>query len=532
MIIAESCFNEMINAISREIEARVELYEGDTLLNTYTYDGALQSFVIERVGESNKFFGFGICQKCTVKLRDKDRAIRIKKGQGIEVVFGVSENYLYTCPIFFVDDVQRDENTNELTIVAYDAIYQAANHTVSEVQIPSPYTIFNFAHMCAAVIGMPLNIVNTTIDVFDRLYDRANYNGTESIRDVLDDIAEATQTIYYVDSNWFLTFKKLDISGDPVLHIDKTKYFTLSTKTAHTLQSVTHVTELGDNVGASTGIEGETQYVRDNPWWELRDDIDEIVEAALANVSGLTFTPFEIKWRGNFLLEIGDKISMTTKDNETVQGYILNDTLTYNGGLVGNTKLEYVSNESETESTPSTLFDAVKQTYAKVDKVNAQIDIVVNTTEENTEQISKLQLTSGNIAASVETTNQVVNNSLNSINSELDILNNKVNAQITAEDVQIQITQSLSDGVTSIVTSTGYTFDDGGLTISKSGSEMTTTVTEDGMSVKRDEVEMLRADNTGCYGTNLYATTYLVVGGRSRFENYESDRTGCFWVGN
>lgn len=531
MIIAEAYFNEMINAISREIRGRVELYEGEALLDTYTYDGALQSYMVERVGESNKFFGFGICQKCTVKLRDKERAIHINKGQGIEIVFGVAENYLYTCPIFFVDEVQRDENTNDLTIVAYDAIYQAANHTIAEVVVPSPYTIEQYANMCGAVLGMPVKFVNTTNDALNRTYESANYNGTETIREALDDIAEATQTIYYLDANWNLTFKRLDVNGDPVIHLDKSKYFTLTTKAASTLQGVMHVTELGDNVLASTGTEGVTQHIKDNPWWDLRDDIDTIVDEALANVAGLTFVPFDLKWRANFLCEIGDKISMTTKNDEVVYAYIINDTFTYNGGLIGNTKLEYTSEAANNPSTPSTIFDAVKQTYARVDKVNAQIDLVVQTTDGLTEQVSNLQVNNEAITATVSQTNQKLQTSIDTMATELDALNQTVSAQITADDVQLQISQTLENGIDSITTTTGYTFDEEGLTISKSGSEMTTTVTEDGMTVKRNEVEMLKADNTGVYGTNLYATTYLVIGGRSRFENYESDRTGCFWIG-
>ena len=273
MLVAEQYYTDMINATARTIRARVELYDGSTLLDTYTYDGALQSFVVERVGDSNKFFGYGICQKLTVKLRDKERAINIEKGQGIEVVVGVGCKYLYTCPIFFVEEVQRDENTNNLTITAYDVIYRATSHTVSEIVMPTSYTILGFANACAAVLGMPTKVEGTNT-LFNVSYPYgANYEGTESIRDALDDIAEATGTIYYMNNNWELTFKKLDISGEPVLHIDKSKYYTLSSKTSFNLETIVSATELGDNVSATTGSEGETQYIRDNPFWELRDDI-------------------------------------------------------------------------------------------------------------------------------------------------------------------------------------------------------------------------------------------------------------------
>jgi hypothetical protein len=44
-------------------------------------------------------------------------------------------------------------------------------------------------------------------------------------------------------------------------------------------------------------------------------------------------------------------------------------------------------------------------------------------------------------------------------------------------------------------------------------------------------VEMLAATSAGVDATNLHAKTYLIVGGRSRFENYGASRTGCFWIG-
>ena len=61
---------------------------------------------------------------------------------------------------------------------------------------------------------------------------------------------------------------------------------------------------------------------------------------------------------------------------------------------------------------------------------------------------------------------------------------------------------------------------------------MTTQITEDGMIVSRSSGEVLTADNKGVKAENLHATTYLIVGVNSRFENYDNgSRTGCFWIG-
>lgn len=69
------------------------------------------------------------------------------------------------------------------------------------------------------------------------------------------------------------------------------------------------------------------------------------------------------------------------------------------------------------------------------------------------------------------------------------------------------------------------------MSIEKSGSEMKTKITENGMYVSKDGEEVLVANNEGVDAVNLHATTYLIVGMNSRFEDYGDGRTGCFWIG-
>ena len=533
MIIANPCYEEMINSVAREIRARVELYESSTLLQTFYHDDALQSFSVERIGDSTKFFGYGICQKATVKLRDKDRAINIVKGQRIEIVVGVGCEYLYTCPVFFVEDVQRNENTNELTITAYDAIYKAREHQVSEVSVTENYTIEEFTHAAAAVLGMPARIDDSAKEAFQRVYPNgANFDGTESIREAFDDIAEATGTIYYMcGRSWCITFKRLDVNGTPVLHIDKSKYFTLTAKEPVTLQNVTHTTELGENVTAGADAEGIHQYIRDNAFIEMYEDVGALVDELLSYVAGLTITPVECKWRGNFLLECGDKISLTTKDDEVIECFVVDDVFTYNGGLSAKTRWEYVTNESETSTNSSNLGDALKQTFARVDKVNKEITMLASDVSGNREAISALKINTDSINASVSELQKSTNDTIDGINEEVNNIKNQVEATMTSEDVTIAIRQELTNGVNKVTTETGFTFDNDGLRVSKSGSEMESLLDEDGLTVFRDDTEVLTADNTGVNCINVTAKQYLIIGDNSRFENYGSNRTGCFWIG-
>lgn len=532
MITTLDCFKEEIIAPARKIGARVELYQSSTLyqnsslINLFTHEDALKEFSVERMGEDGKFFGYGVCQKLQATLVDKNREIVVVKDNYLEVEFGVGCEYMYPYPLFRVEEAKRNENNNDISIIAYDPIYDCARHKVEELSLSSTYTIKDFARACATLMGLPLNIDSAAESSFSIQYaSGANFDGSETLREALNAVAEATQTIYFINHEWELTFKRLDISGKPVLDINKSKYFTLENKTDRTLTSVCHATELGDNVSAGTTT-GITQYVRNNPFWELREDIGTLVNNALAAVNGLTINQFSCSWRGDFSLEIGDKISITTKDNKLVYGYVLNDTIRYNGGLKEETHWNHTDHDAETASNPTTLGEALKNTYAKVDKVNQRIDIVASKADENGSNISALLVDTEGIRGSVE----AVEKKIDETNGSVETLTQKVDLQLTPEAVEIQINKALENGIDKVETSTGFTFNEEGLTVSKSGQEMTTTITEDGMAVKRSGSEVLTANSAGVKAVDLEAVNYLIIG-NSRFEDYLGSRTGCFWVG-
>ena len=563
--------SNMNNSPRRTILGRVERYNGSTLIDTFLSNGrevnisdipeipinpgpweplpidneveqsdatlpditgvSLQEISIARAGDKGKFFGFGICQQATVKIIDKSNILTFVKGQRLKTSFctstGIALLNVYTtiCPSFFIKDVKHDEKTSVYTLTAYDAIDNSTAHTFAELGIQAPYTIKDVTEACAGLLGLTVSITDSA---FDLSYDiGANFDGSENLRTVLDAIAEATQTIYYVNHFDELVFKRLDKDGAAVLTVPKKDYFELTTALPATLTDIMSVTELGDNL-RGTDQSGATQYVRDNPFWNARSDLNTVLQEAIARISGLTIAPHTIKWRGNFLTEIGDKLSLEAKDGSFIDTYILEDSFTYNGGFSQTGSWEYTpDSDKNVPSNPVTIDDKFSQTYAKVDKVNKRIDLVVSDVSNNTEAISALRLTADGIVASV----QEVKETTDGLGEDVATLTQRVSAAMSSEDVRILIESELNNGVESVTTSTGFTFNEEGLTVSKSDSEMTTTITEDGMTVYRNDDAVLTANNTGVDATNLRATTYLVIGANSRIENYGSDRTGCFWIG-
>ena len=148
-----------------------------------------------------------------------------------------------------------------------------------------------------------------------------------------------------------------------------------------------------------------------------------------------------------------------------------------------------------------------------------------------TESVSALNVRADGVEAVVSELKTATDASLESVYENIENLSKEVSTKMSSDAVDIKIQTALDDGVSKVTTSTGFTFNDEGLSVRKSGSEMMTQITEDGMTVYQNDESVLVANNQGVDAKNLHATTYLIVGGRSRFENYGENRTGCFWIG-
>ena len=677
MINVSQDFLDKLNSPVREIKGRVELYEGSTHLQTFNYDDHLHSFTIDRIGEDSKFFGFGICQKLTLKLIDKERKINLTKAHTLDAAYGVDGFFVYPNPRFHIDEINRDENTNELNITAYCGLYAATAHTVSEIREEGllTYTIEDFANVCARILELPLRIDENVLPAFQTFYyEGANYAGEETIKDALDDIAEATQTIYFIDRDWNLVFRRLDPNADAAFILDKSKYFSLDTKETVGLGTIAHVTELGDNVEISTFVRGRNifnpeeivpedntdyptvvaainkgvsvngymgrveypsklklntdyrfsckcnkisgenaayphilvrgdhdfiggrmsaienecyiefntgdnhyiaiefyvgnansvmnqpgeaeftevmleegkvhtlyqpyqnigvkQFVRDNPFWELRDDIGELLDAAIMGAGGITITPYTCSWRGNFLLEIGDKIGIERKDGSIVYTYLLDDTVRYEGFLSGKSEWTFEENTNETATNPATLGALLNNATARVDKLNQEISLIVQGIDVNSSAISSLQVDTDGIFSTVTAVEQNLSEKLTTINNDVETIKQTVSTAITKDNIAFEIQKEISKGaVDTVITETGYTFDGEGLTISKSNNELSTTVTENGLKVDRNNTTVLVANANGVSAEDLHATTYIIIGDNSRLETWQGNRTACFWIG-
>lgn len=102
--------------------------------------------------------------------------------------------------------------------------------------------------------------------------------------------------------------------------------------------------------------------------------------------------------------------------------------------------------------------------------------------------------------------------------------------QQTASDISIQVQNIIDNGVDKVTTVTGYTFNDDGLKITKSGEEIENLLDNTGMFVTRSGETILQANNTGVTATDVTVRNYLIIGTHARFEDYGDSRTACFYL--
>ena len=100
----------------------------------------------------------------------------------------------------------------------------------------------------------------------------------------------------------------------------------------------------------------------------------------------------------------------------------------------------------------------------------------------------------------------------------------------SAQGLRLSVESIQTQGATRLKTAMGYTFDDEGLSIARSGEPMENRLDNTGMQVLRSGTPILQADHRGVNATDVTVRNYLILGDHARIENYAGSRTACFYL--
>ena len=261
-----------------------------------------------------------------------------------------------------------------------------------------------------------------------------------------------------------------------------------------------------------------------------------LAQTLYEQLQDVTFTPCKVVVPAGMDIHAGHTVQITDRNGKTFTSYVMTktqagqrDTLECTGSPRRDST-SVVNNESYRALAHKML--EIKKDVEGLAVKASEIETMGGDIDSVREYVAQVALDVGGIKTSVrdlEGTIEGVSDDLQNTKGNITSL------EQTASQFKLDIQKINEDGVSKVSNTTGI-FDEAGMTVDNSESPTKTTVTPDGMKVYRKSGStsepVLSATSSGVDATNLHAKTYLIIGDRSRFENYGSNRTGCFWIGD
>lgn len=243
-----------------------------------------------------------------------------------------------------------------------------------------------------------------------------------------------------------------------------------------------------------------------------------VAQTLYERLQPVQYTPCKLRLPGNADIHPGHILQVYDIQGRQFTAYVMKKT---QSGQVDT--LECTGSECRNSTTAVNLTDT-RQLAGRVLNLQATIDGIRAENLDADGRMSKLAMDLNGIRAEVSRQEQ-----------DFGVAKEKISAlEQGAQQLSLRF-QTISDsGVQKVRTETGFCFDENGLSIQKSGTQMENLLDERGMYVKRSGEVVLQADQDGVTATDVTVHNYLILGGHARFEAYgdyaQEDRTACFWI--
>lgn len=500
-------------------------------------DDKLVNFTVERTSPNGKLFGFAVSQKITIEAVGS--ITDAKKGTVLTTIIQPKDESggMVVLPNFYVDTVEFNKVKNRTTIVGYDFLHKLDSVPIGDFEITYP----TYARNYALDVVEPQGGYCEFGGINHLIREAPNVSPTASARSVLAALAEFTGCICYVSYGNNIRFRPMK-AADFVDVLTPDDYFDLSVGDEYVqLSLVGNINEFDSDI-YYYGNQGFSHVLRENPFM-YRDDAGEIINQLGEQVLNVHTIQYNLQWRGCPAYELGDYLILQDKEGTANYVRFFNETLTFDGGLKSTS--EWIPGDGDSmDLQPNSISAALKNTTAKVDKINGEISLVVETVNSYDakieeiegkvttydERISEIEVNTEGIDLIVKSNEETIER-VDELQYNVEEISKEVALAVTEDEVSIMLQQEVANnGVTSVKTTTGYTFDRDGMRINKSDSTLETVITEDGMRITDAGEERLTANSEGVTANKFTANSFLSIQGNIMFTEYGSDRMGCFWI--
>ena len=415
MISVSSAFLEENKKLVSSPEGKI-IIDG---LPEITAGGLLQSFTVERYdNEFGKLFGNAISRKIDAVFMDNGFRQADIVGKKITAYTGHNGESVNFTPCY-VSELTYDKITDIWNLTAYDVLGEFNKYTVDAFYNAYPdidFTSETLGSFAAKVISFVNSQSEHDIAPSDEgffnsdlvLGAKPNFGGSENLRTVLMQIAECGFCNCIVNRSGKIEFRAA-FKTNPVYEISPKTYYELSAGDNYgainslVLKRLPYEDNAYAQDGASISENGLCEIViSDNAF--LDDKRATVAIPMLEKVKGYNLlNAYYLDWKGNAALDTSDcvRIKGIDENSPDIVTMFYGEIFTYDGSASSISELILPENSQTDYSSAQNamLYDRMKKTEIKVDKVNAEINMSVS---DLTADIEKVKNALSNTDASAE----------------------------------------------------------------------------------------------------------------------------------
>lgn len=497
----KSKFKAAINGYGREITVSAtiggKLYGDDAILSVKPhFEGALCCSVM-------KCLDIELDGQLLVPAGTKVENVRFgaRKSEDESFYYREYEDYV----IF--EDGEIDVENNKTTLECYDALIYSMVPYILKPDFAS-LTVGKYLKMICEHLDYEFDMkdfVNSDVPI-----ESEQYSENDTFRTVLDDIAGATGSIIAVEGRKLSVIYPKDY-GD-IIDDSMIKRLTISETYGPINSVVLARTPQEDNVYKSDPKAEKLCELKIENNRLMDSHRDYFINNLYESLKGLQYTALEAETFGVGVLNLGDVITVEREDGRRYKTVVLSDELEITQGV----------SEKIAVSIPTT----TSTDYSAAESADKQLLKAVEL------KVNKQNNTISSIVSDVKT----LENSVETIGQSVKTITTTTE-QIT--EITTHYRDNYYNGVKKVDTTTGFVMDEDGFHVKKTEGKTESLLDDTGLKVtdasSKERILFAGYDkNTGesvVETKNLHSQKYLTMGTNARFEDFEDNRTACFYVG-
>ena len=498
----------------------IVLPDGTELSSGVSEENAILSTVVQEcVNEETELALGSVCaNKLEVKIRTPSGALSLGTGDEVTVYKADENGTRHPIGIFALEKPVK-ASANSLSITAYDRVIKLdVDLSQWMADLDGTYTLYNLAEMVCEACG--LELANESLPNGEFLVQPFSASGITG-RAIMRWIGQATGRFCRATPDGKIEFAWYTPADLQIAPSGNSFYFqnglTYEDYSIHPIEKVqVHMEE--DDVGVvwpdKTG-EKNTYVITGNYLLtaEATEELLPIVQTLYNQLQSVSYTPCKVIIPANLETRAGSIVNITDLNGKQITAYVMTSTMS------GNRLTLECTGTYRRDSTTAVNNQSYKALYGKVLNLRTDVEGIFAENKDTAGKMAVLRFDVDGIGTRVG----ITENSIGGINDSItEIKQDATQFGIDIKDIQ-------DNGVSRVETTTGYTFQDDGLNISRSDSEISNRIDHTGMYVTKSGNTVLRADHRGVEAVDVTVRNYLEIG-HARFEEYDSDRTACFYV--